>query len=86
MHTKNLENSSKIESFMGQNAQAHKLNLMSVYIYIYIYQSSPPFTKILVLSPFPITKKKGVLSISSFPFIKNKMKAFNHPFLSFRYN
>ena len=34
MHTKNLENSSKIESFMGQNAQAHKLNLMSVYIYI----------------------------------------------------
>ena len=33
MHTKNLENSSKIESFMGQNAQAHKLNLMCVYMY-----------------------------------------------------
>ena len=31
MHTKNLENSSEIESFMGQNAQAHKSNLMSVY-------------------------------------------------------
>ena len=64
----------------------NKISHIYIYIYIYIYQSSPPFTKILVLSPFPITKKKGVLSISSFPFIKNKMKAFNHPFLSFRYN
>ena len=35
MYTKNLENIPKIESFMGQNAQALKLNLMRVYMYIY---------------------------------------------------
>ena len=29
MHTKNFENSSKIECFMGQNTQAHKLEIMS---------------------------------------------------------
>ena len=46
MHTKNLENSSKIENFMGQNAQAHKLNLMSVYIYTYTYTTCQVYMQV----------------------------------------
>ena len=38
MHTKNLENSSKIECFMGQNASVRTSMATTVYTYIYIFQ------------------------------------------------